>query len=109
MRQVVEYLMEAEQMRSPQTYLQLTRLRLYLPCYFSAASCHMRQVVEYLMEAEGMHVVVEPSMYEEAAAAGLPMDRLFTFTPEESGRSGCALAHNQQQQQQQQQASHCVA
>jgi uncharacterized protein YcbX len=66
----------------------------------------MRQVVEYLMEAEQMHVVVEPSMYEEAAAAGLPMDRLFTFTPEESGRSGCAPAHIQQQQQQ---AAHCVA
>ncbi|KAF6262505.1 ATP-NAD kinase-like domain-containing protein [Scenedesmus sp. NREL 46B-D3] len=44
------------------------------------------EVVEYLMEAEQMHVVVEPSMYEEAAAAGLSMDRLFTFTPEESGR-----------------------
>ncbi|WIA29375.1 hypothetical protein OEZ86_011879 [Tetradesmus obliquus] len=44
------------------------------------------EVVEYLMEAEQMHVVVEPSMYEEAAAAGLCMDRLFTFTPEESGR-----------------------
>jgi hypothetical protein len=47
----------------------------------------MPQVVSYLMEAEQMHVVVEPSMYEEAAAAGLCMERLFTFTPEESGRS----------------------
>eukprot|EP00882_Tetradesmus_deserticola_P012003 GHRQ01012704.1.p1 GENE.GHRQ01012704.1~~GHRQ01012704.1.p1 ORF type:complete len:333 (+),score=59.40 GHRQ01012704.1:158-1156(+) len=51
------------------------------------------EVVEYLLEAEQMHVVVEPAMYEEAAAAGLCMERLFTFTPEECGRSGCAPAH----------------
>eukprot|EP00882_Tetradesmus_deserticola_P008674 GHRQ01009145.1.p1 GENE.GHRQ01009145.1~~GHRQ01009145.1.p1 ORF type:complete len:323 (+),score=97.29 GHRQ01009145.1:158-1126(+) len=44
------------------------------------------EVVEYLLEAEQMHVVVEPAMYEEAAAAGLCMERLFTFTPEECGR-----------------------
>jgi hypothetical protein len=53
------------------------------------------------MEAEQMHVVVEPSMYEEAAAAGLHLDRLFTFTPEESGRCGTLQDAGARQQQHQ--------
>eukprot|EP00878_Enallax_costatus_P018424 GHUV01019396.1.p1 GENE.GHUV01019396.1~~GHUV01019396.1.p1 ORF type:complete len:304 (+),score=103.66 GHUV01019396.1:507-1418(+) len=44
------------------------------------------EVVEYLTEAERMHVVVEPRMYDEALAAGLPTDRLFTYTPQEATR-----------------------
>lgn len=47
---------------------------------------HCFQVVEYLSEAERMHVVVEPRMYDEAVAAGLCTDRLFTYTPQEATR-----------------------
>lgn len=42
------------------------------------------EVVSYLTETEGMLVVVEPQMYEAAAAAGLAMQNIHTFQPEES-------------------------
>lgn len=47
------------------------------------------EVVSYLTDVEQMLVVVEPHMYDAAAQAGLPVDRLFTFTPQESNRCVC--------------------
>lgn len=44
------------------------------------------EVVSYLTETEHMLVVVEPQMYEAAAQAGLAMDNIHTFQPEESER-----------------------
>lgn len=61
------------------------------------------QVVSYLMEAERMHVVVEPRMYEEAAAAGLPLSRLFTFAPQEADRCDTEHKHTAVSQHHQQQ------
>jgi hypothetical protein len=49
-------------------------------------------VVSYLVEGERMRVVVEPHMYEAAAAAGLPLAHLYTFAPGEAGRCGAFKA-----------------
>lgn len=49
------------------------------------------QVVSYLTDTERMDVVVEPRMYDAAAAAGLSLERIFTYSDaEEADRLVCA-------------------